>query len=1081
MAQDDSRLQELLNMQNTANMPTSPTPDQPSGQFSGDDIEFEAFMFDPGTGPLAPSAAMFIAADAPSSAQVPPLQPVPASASAFEITGGEVPIPPYLRTSQSQPLPQEQEAEQSQPNDYQPHSSPRGTGPLGGVHTTSHLSARLAQSQEQASAPEPPIVLGTGPLLRRITGQLDGATTDTSDPSGGGYSTPPTVPATGPINPYYFSATTGPLNSALLRRAAEQAEHSHDVRLWPTTWNDNALADIEDFSTVLLSMYATRPSSIDLLPDADTSAGSTATHEAVPTADVQVGQNWGEQASAYSATNAPELEEPPASEGLYTEVSQPGWGEMTGAPPASDYSHSYEQVAAPDYDGPEMGYVVPMEEPVPVTLEQPGADYAEMRMQQVKQEEATPYNSINPNDLQFEDFMFNEGEAAVSPVGPPLPDMEEFMPSVVSMEAAFEQPTPATPPYSAAAPDRDTEPKLQALSSLIEEEPAPFDPAMQLTVAPEQYMSPPESSHTQEAESTSVAQEISDAQTQASDQGPLPFWLQDTSDLQAIARQGYVNIDAEPEFGQPDASLPLAMQSAAPPQATSLEASAQGAIPAPVHTEDAIHETASPNDTTANASPPFNVTAPEPPTAEYAPAEPQIDEVQDQGAYGGLPPIEPFDFASLGLVAEEEKLGFNTEELTGIMPSRHDPMRATADLDVLADIFDGMPVGSPLDVKPAFLKTSPLDALTLGPEAEQDLEEQYAHSQTAGSDTGSASGSWTSMVTTSLSVDMPNEYGSFETGIIGATSSSSTESLPDLETDVEPFDFTQLNLEQEDELSTGMLQTGSGAQSPHTVSTWGEGISGGEASEGGDEESWRGTEHDTSLFLPTSSRLTDDGVPDAASRKKSASKGKPAPQQPPVGQSSEKAGLDSKGVKARVARTTGAVDVEPSSTHVVQDSAQTRAKKALAPLPTASTAPAPSEPAYDYQPMRGDDAAAGPRVETPRAGTARDIYTSGPLPKLEGFEALRVLVDNNPDDIGAHIALAAAYTQLGDFNTALRVYRRVLKKRTVSDSILRLITEELNDLDAELQGNAKYHQVRGALYTRQGRHQEAVREYNKIV
>ena len=52
MAQDDSRWQDLMKMQETANSATNPASDQPSGQFNADDIEFESFMFDTGTGPL---------------------------------------------------------------------------------------------------------------------------------------------------------------------------------------------------------------------------------------------------------------------------------------------------------------------------------------------------------------------------------------------------------------------------------------------------------------------------------------------------------------------------------------------------------------------------------------------------------------------------------------------------------------------------------------------------------------------------------------------------------------------------------------------------------------------------------------------------------------------------------------------------------------------------------------------------------------------------------------------------------------------------------------------------------------------
>jgi pentatricopeptide repeat protein len=79
------------------------------------------------------------------------------------------------------------------------------------------------------------------------------------------------------------------------------------------------------------------------------------------------------------------------------------------------------------------------------------------------------------------------------------------------------------------------------------------------------------------------------------------------------------------------------------------------------------------------------------------------------------------------------------------------------------------------------------------------------------------------------------------------------------------------------------------------------------------------------------------------------------------------------------------------------------------------------------------------------------------------------------------MALAAAYTQVGDIDTALRVYRRILKKRNVPSAILQLIIEELADFEAEVMGQAHFHQLRGDLYMRQGRFPEAVKEYNRIV
>lgn len=1369
MASDDSRLQELLNMQNTANVPTSPTPDQPTGQFSGDDIEFESFMFDRGTGPLTPPASMKgteapastqvyppmppapapMAASAPSLGQgqpastatytparpIQPIQPLqsaatPATPGAFEITGQEVPMPSYLRTAEPQPQQEQQEQQEQSPQPPPTPSTPRGTGPLGSLHSGSNLSARLAQLQAQpqphqesqtgqeapssSSAPR-----GTGPLSRRGTGPLGGVTS-------GGYTAtqhaPQQPPAPhGPINPAYFKtptgplnkpgvessspvsipriSSTGPLNSALLRRTTENVPvaHSPNSQPWqasPTTWSDSALAAIEDFSAVLLAMHATRPSTVSLL--SSMSASTPTTYETATDAPpaTQDGQNWsaGPLESAYSAPSSasspPALEEPPVFEPLPAQVAQPGWGEMTGAPPANDYSGAYDQLATPDYAGPEMGYAVPLEE-TPVTVpQQESSGYAEMQIgtqhpvqhpiqqpeqeayseqsrqsepvSQAAQEDAPTYNSINPDDLQFEGFMFNEGASAATQVGPPLPGMEEFMPPVVAMEAAFEGPTAALSFSTEHGPSTEYAPaETQQYST---EEPAPFDPAMLMGGEPARPVAPPESQAMQAAPEAPETPRAAD-NTGNTEQGPLPFWLQDTSNLEAIARQGYVNVNTGP--GQPVTDAPLAMQSAPP-----LEAPVFQTRPTQMPELAQMREAVAPEATLPAEVDTYSHTSFDTPAFEPAvpatPADPYA-EPESQSLYEDLPPIEPFDFSSLGLAPEEEELGFNTEELTGMMPSRHDPMRATADLDVLADIFDGSPVSSPLEVRPAFLTTAPFTGLPVAetntePDVEEDLpampgqapeapaytrpsnsslltspiasfllpsdddepEEQAAPA--TGKEESRASGGWTSMVTTALSMDVPDMYEQQQkASMLAEPAAAGTEAEPDMSLDIEPFDYTQLNLEQEQEVPTGMLDprkgrrpgaggtgdlfmpgtgdlvmSGPPAPAPDLVSPWTERAPEVEEIEDEDEASWKGTERDTSLFMSTQPRLnqrgkssrstnstrwlTDDGMPGAASQKAAELEdvaeavGQQAAVDVPDVPGGE-ADQDSS-VKARVAwadatepglpifatdtnlaasNMTSAVEsvapapmqqapgaisralfasevddefaeamqqraalVEPQPQAAVQQeepalmpapapvpspepkparakaaSSKTSARakaSAATPAPSApvETPPlaqaatpvevvAPAESAYNYQPMQGYEASAEPAIEMPKVGAVRDIYTSGPLPELEGFDQLRMMVDNNPEDIGAHMALASAYTQLGDPDTALRVYRRVLKKRTVSATILRLITEELNEFEAELEGNARYHQVRGDLYTRQGRNQEAIREYNKIV
>ena len=123
----------------------------------------------------------------------------------------------------------------------------------------------------------------------------------------------------------------------------------------------------------------------------------------------------------------------------------------------------------------------------------------------------------------------------------------------------------------------------------------------------------------------------------------------------------------------------------------------------------------------------------------------------------------------------------------------------------------------------------------------------------------------------------------------------------------------------------------------------------------------------------------------------------------------------------------------------------------------------------------------GPLFEqSVRLPAESDLMTSGPLPSVAGLEDLVGLVANNPQDIGAHMALASAYAQAEDFDSALRVYRRIIKKPTTSETMLKMIWDDLSDLGPQAQHLPRYHQLSGDLLLRLGRHREAVEAYNKL-
>lgn len=1276
-----------MKMQDTANSSTNPNPDQPSGQFSADDIEFEAFMFDPGTGPLpsmgslntdpnlgVTTAVNPLAADlaAPrgtgplsstAQAAVPaPSQPA-APAPAFDFAGEDVPLPPFLAGSEAEA---QQQAGPEQPYQAAPQDqtvSPRGTGPLGlgAQHGGSHLAARLSQLQGDTAPTRGTGPLGgvpssgTGPLgMRRGTGPLGGVPSSGTGPLGTGAaaSTAGPQPAPqGPINPAYFKTPTGPLNQRIrtgpltaggLRPEPEQPVATTpqtgtlfgSLRTYPeqtpgdpNTWNDTTLSSVEDFSQILLAlqglpsnlppMMAQAPSEISAM------SASTAVQERTETTQEWAGLPF---ENAYSASAGPALTEPPLTQA--EEAPVPGWGDMTGAPPESSYTGTYGEVATPGYDGPQIDYLVPLEE--------------------------------------------------------------------------TEVPTPATGMDSFLQPPDDFEAESPQMA-------APTTEA--------------------QAEAPEMAQAELEPTAEETEGGPLPFWLQDTSDLEAVARQGYVDLRLGTETAAEEAQAgePLAMQTAepiAPPEPEQYEPEAVVVVVTEI-TEEAgeVEETTlvavvdleptteedfaaveeldvAPFDASMVAVQPETETVEEEAGLDLAPtyqaetymepqqeleaepamelqAEPQIEADTDveqttkpaaELDYEDLPPIEPFDFTSLNMAPEEDEYGFNADELLGVMPSTKDPMRATANLDVLADIFDGAPIGSAEDMNTTYNTAASLDtgpmaetskrtptspalsqltspiasfledegieteetatqsqlqaqlraqmdaqahaATPAEPQAEVETEEpvEPAAPQPVSRETGRLSGGWTSAVTTTLSMEGMDDLDrleSIETGMliepatvepaaepvaaepVAAAQPTGTEG----DFDIEPFDYTQLKLEEEPEIPTGMLDprrarrpgsTGELISPDRGGSLWTESPATPAEEEEGDEESWQGTERDTSLFMSTSPRLADRGkstgwlTDDSATRDEIQAAGAtntapytptPEPTDTPEEPAAEvqtggrqgkgrKKGAadDSSAVKARVtwadatspslptlpddmdlpmpSMTTGPLEPETEETGDVEATVPQsgRQTKALKPTPEAApTAPADEvepEPApkrsrskaataataaltpepvqevepeletepepvtaspiapvdvpeYTYQPMQGYQETPQ-QVEMPKVGTGRDMYTSGPLPELEGFEALRQIVEANPDDIGAHMALAAGYSQLGDLSTTLRVYRRVLRRRTIPAMFLSLIAEELNDYERELQGNPHYHQVRGDLYMKQGRHQEAILEYNKI-
>ncbi len=100
---------------------------------------------------------------------------------------------------------------------------------------------------------------------------------------------------------------------------------------------------------------------------------------------------------------------------------------------------------------------------------------------------------------------------------------------------------------------------------------------------------------------------------------------------------------------------------------------------------------------------------------------------------------------------------------------------------------------------------------------------------------------------------------------------------------------------------------------------------------------------------------------------------------------------------------------------------------------------------------------------------------------IEGMSELREVAGSNPDNLGVQIALAIAFSQQGQLEEAMRIYRRMLARRTASQAVVQVVGERLSDVEDEAAGDPHFHLVRGDLYMKQGRIPEAVDEFNKIV
>ena len=532
---------------------------------------------------------------------------------------------------------------------------------------------------------------------------------------------------------------------------------------------------------------------------------------------------------------------------------------------------------------------------------------------------------------------------------------------------------------------------------------------------------------------------------------------------------------------------------------------------------------------------------------------------------GELPPIAPFDFSTLAGDMEDEPFGFNTEELSGLVMGERDPMVVTANLEALADLMGAHPGIAP-DAKPS--KPAGLDDLEIAAlsvptyprpnvdssegtgQVEMDVvgdlvpaEPPNTHftpdpsepADFAGGEQGLDTGGWMATVTGGLA---PDPVSALAGNLDGGAPNSE---MVIEELDVAPFDYSELDLDEETESPTSYLQAGGSAQGPPTSKLETASESKAEsAAAAASDEAWSEADGDTSLFMPLlgdgqAEEAEDGDLPTGYLREQgppelSAGESTTPPTSTSItqlaGQSAEATNLNGTAnhapeltnghmpadpgqpvFKARVARgpwgeqPLAPVEPQPApeseaSTQQVSQAPEAPAAESAPPLRKAkATAILPSfEPEASHGPREQQLAASAAAAAAAQAANSQapvqeqapkmtapgDIMASGPLPVLHGFEDLTAWIERYPNDMGAHLALASAYTQAGEVDTALRVYRRMLRKPYVSDNILNMIQDELHDLEDQAHQYPRYYQVRGDLLVRQGHRREAIDEYNKL-
>jgi pentatricopeptide repeat protein len=840
------------------------------------------------------------------------------------------------------------------------------------------------------------------------------------------------TPAPAPANGSAQASPSPDLSAVMMGRSRGHTGPLAAERLGaaPTSWSDSSLASIEDFSAVLIAVQAGRKllQSGPLraaLPSPVAAGAQSQASPAAPTVEQSQGMDmdqvpqWAAQAGAGAQAAAPATAVPEAPPPF-----------IAGADPSSPWA----------MDRPEWAS---------------GAAHASHPSGSAVEEEDTglpPWLTEEAGTPTPNAGTYTQPEPAV--------EQSEERPELVS--STFTGTTGVgiqAPESTLDEPTLETDEQVAgALQSMDEEQPAgigaegiEFEGFMfdQGTPAPIPNLrgeggampSGPMAPFNLEQGGPAGMVVEQDAQVE----GPLPFWLSEAAQVEVTPGEGYV----EAAEAASHANMPLVMESVTP--------------------ADAVEED-----------------------------------------FEDLPPVVPFDFTEIQSPHQEESLGFNTEELIGMAQGEHDPMVVTANLEALADLIGGpLPAGIDPRMSRGAPEAAPAGQVDAGvPEAENEHEpalfmpedeDETGSEEEAGVQPFDAEDmSWMSTVTTDLAASgMVDPTGALPTTNAGAADATGVSGV----LGVSPFDINEL--EEEEESSTSMLER-TPTTGPDTDRLEAAQVSGGPAtSPRMDEEYDAGVddaETATSIFAQPMSELDAAPLEGEAPTSRLATDAEQRPQTDETEPASRAPEQPEETVfKARVARGQWASNVplvvsqaapseaprdeyEAEAVHSPWDGGQIGmggVTPAAAEVESEAPAPTlPSTPAQAPAPVQEREPEQEPAFEMPRRG---DATVSGPLPALTGYEDLVELLEKNPQDIGSYMAMATAYADAGELESALRVYRRMIKRPGVSATLLGMVDEELEELRQSAEHLPRYHQARGDLYLKLGRHREAIDEYNKVV